>query len=156
MPESDGLSLDEPELAAVQNDLTVDVGIARYSLFSPPVDGRSGRGRCSVLLRRGRAWRFRRVTAFFTWPGTWVTSSKTLSLGLSFWPMVVSPFCDVFAGFRLRVLAVGAGELAFLDWGAPALGFLRGLRTAITKVDSKVCSLAPIHRKDECRGVLKG
>ena len=46
-----------------------------------------------------------------------------MSLGLSAWTVVVSPFTDVFAGFRLRVLAVGAGEFASLDWGAPALGF---------------------------------
>ena len=64
-----------------------------------------------------------------------------MSLGLSAWTVVVLPFRDAFAGFRLRVLSVGAGELAFLDWGAPDLAFLRGLRTAITKVDSKVRSL---------------
>ena len=54
---------------------------------------------------------------------------------------MVSPFTDVFAGFRLRVLAVGAGELAFWDWGSPDLAFLRCLRRAITKADSKVRSL---------------
>ena len=72
----------------------------------------------------------------------WATSLKILSLGSPAWDVVVSPFTDVFAGFRLRVLAVGAGELGFLDWGVPALAFLRGLR-AITKVDSDVCSLEP-------------
>ena len=112
-----------------------------YALLSPPLVGRSGRARCSVLLRRGRAWRFRGLLAFFTWPGTWATSSKTLSLGLSAWTVVVLPFRDAFAGFRLRVLAVGAGELAFLDCGATDLAFLRGWRSAITKVDSKVRSL---------------
>ena len=112
-----------------------------YALLSPPLVGRSGRARCSVLLRRGRAWRFRGLLAFFTWPGTWATSSQTLSLGLSAWTVVVLPFRDAFAGFRLRVLAVGAGELAFLDCGATDLAFLRGWRSAITKVDSKVCSL---------------
>ena len=50
------------------------------------------------------------------------------------------PFPVVFAGFRLRVLAVGAGELAFWDWGALALAFL-GWRTVITTEDSKVRSL---------------
>ena len=64
-----------------------------------------------------------------------------MSLGSPAWDVVVSPFTDVFAGFRLRVLAVGAGELGFLDWGVPALAFLRGLPTAITKVDSKLRSL---------------
>ena len=111
-----------------------------YALLSPLV-GRSGRARCSVLLRRGGALFFRGLLAFFTWPGTWATNSKILSLGLPGWTVVVLPFRDVFAGFRLRVLAVGAGELAFLDWGAPDLAFLRRLRTAITKVDSKVRSL---------------
>ena len=43
-----------------------------YALLSPSLAGRSGRGRCSVLLRRGRAWRFRGLLAFFTWPGTWL------------------------------------------------------------------------------------
>ena len=112
-----------------------------YALLSPPLAGRSGRGRCSVLLRRGRAWRFRGLLAFFTWPGTWATSSKTVSLGLSAWTVVVLPFRDAFAVFRLRVLSVGAGELAFLDCGATDLAFLRGLRRVMTKVDSKVRSL---------------
>ena len=112
-----------------------------YALLSPPLAGRSGRVRCSVLLRRGGALRFRGLLAFFTSPGTWATSSKTVSLGLSAWTVVVLLFTDVFAGFRLRVLAVGAGELAFLDCGATDLAFLRGLRRVITKVDSKVSSL---------------
>ena len=94
-----------------------------------------------MLLGRGGALRFRGLLAFFTWPGTWATSLKILSLGSPAWDVVVSPFTDVFAGFRLRVLAVGAGELAFLDWGSPDLAFLRRLRTGITKVDSKVRSL---------------
>ena len=51
------------------------------------------------------------------------------------------PFPVVFAGFRLPVLTVGSGKLVFLDWGAPALGFLLGLRNVITKVDSKLRSL---------------
>ena len=46
------------------------------------------------------------------------------------------PFPVVFACFCLSMLTVRAGELAFLDRGAPALGFLYGLRTVITKVDS--------------------
>ena len=54
---------------------------------------------------------------------------------------MVLPFRDAFAVFRLRVLSVGAGELAFLDCGATDLAFLRGLRRVITKVDSKVRSL---------------
>ena len=121
--------------------LWVDVGAACYALLSPPLAGRSGRVRCSVLLQRGGALRFRGLLAFFTWPGTWATSSKIVSLGSPGWTVVVSPFTDVFAGFRLRVLGVGAGELAFLDWGSPDLAFLRCLRRAITKVDSKVRSL---------------
>ena len=121
--------------------LWVDVGTACYALLSPPLPGRSGRVRCTVLLGRRGALRFRGLLVFLTWPGTWATSSKTVSLRLSAWTVVVSPFTDVFAGFRLRVLAVGAGELGFLDWGVPALAFLRGLPTAITKVDSKVRSL---------------
>ena len=121
--------------------LWVDVGAACYALLSPPLPGRSGRVRCSVLLGRGGALRFRGLLAFFTWPGTWATSLKILSLGSPAWDVVVSPFTDVFAGFRLRVLAVGAGELAFLDWGSPDLAFLRCLWRAITKVDSKVRSL---------------
>ena len=112
-----------------------------YALLSPPLVGRSGRARCSVLLRRGGALRFRGVLTFFTSPGTWATSSKTVSLGLSAWTVVVLPFRDAFAVFRLRVLSVGAGELAFLDCGATDLAFLRGLRRVITKVDSKVRSL---------------
>ena len=64
-----------------------------------------------------------------------------MSLGLSAWTVVVSPFTDAFAVFPLRVLSVGAGELAFLDWGAPDLAFLRGSPTVITKVDSKLRSL---------------
>ena len=122
--------------------LWVDVGAACYALLSPPLPGRSGRVRCTVLLGRRGALRFRGLLAFLAWPGTWATNSKILSLGSPAWDVVVSPFTDVFAGFRLRVLVVGAGELASLDWGAPALGFLRGLR-AITKVDSNVCSLEP-------------
>ena len=51
------------------------------------------------------------------------------------------PFPVVFACFCLSMLTVRAGELAFLDRGAPALGFLYGLRTVITKVDSNVRSL---------------
>ena len=94
-----------------------------------------------MLLRDWVALFFRGLLAIFTWPGTWATSSKTVSLGPPGWTVVVLPFRDVFAGFRLRVLAVGAGELAFLDWGSPDLAFLRRLRTAITKVDSKVRSL---------------
>ena len=94
-----------------------------------------------MLLRDWVALFFRGLLAIFTWPGTSATSSKTVSLGLSAWTVVVLPFRDVFAGFRLRVFAVGAGELAFLDWGSPDLAFLRRLRTAITKVDSKVRSL---------------
>ena len=94
-----------------------------------------------MLLRRGGALRFRGLLAFLTWPGTWATSSKTVCLGLSAWIVVVLPFRDAFAVFRLRGLAVGAGELAFLDWGSPDLAFLRRLRTGITKVDSKVRSL---------------
>ena len=112
-----------------------------YALLSPPLVGRSGRARCSVLLRRGGALRFRGLLTFFTSPGTWATSLKILSLGLPAWDVAVSPFTDVFAGFRLRVLVVGAGELGFLDWGVPALAFLRGLPTVITKVDSKLRSL---------------
>ena len=112
-----------------------------YALLSPPLVGRSGRVRCSVLLGRRGALRFRGLLAFFTWPGTWATSSKTVSLGLSAWTVVVLPFRDAFAVFRLRVLSVGAGELAFLDCGATDLAFLRGLRRVITKVDSKVRSL---------------
>ena len=54
---------------------------------------------------------------------------------------MVLPFRDAFAVFRLRVLSVGAGELAFLDCGATDLAFLRGLPRVITKVDSKVRSL---------------
>ena len=50
-----------------------------------------------------------------------------MSLGLSAWTVVVLPFRDAFAVFRLRVLSVGAGELAFLDCGATDLAFLRGL-----------------------------
>ena len=121
--------------------LSVAAGAACYALLSPPLPGRFGRVRCSVLLGRRGALRFRGLLAFLTWPGTWATSSKTVSLGLSAWTVVVSPFTDVFAGFRLRVLAVGAGELAFLDWGSADLAFLRCLRRAITKVDSKVRSL---------------
>ena len=64
-----------------------------------------------------------------------------MSLGLSAWTVVVLPFRDAFAVFPLRVLSVGAGELAFLDWGAPDLAFLRGSPTVITKVDSKLRSL---------------
>ena len=64
-----------------------------------------------------------------------------MSLGLSAWTVVVLPFRDAFAVFRLRMLAVGAGELAFLDCGATDLAFLRGLRRVITKVDSKARSL---------------
>ena len=112
-----------------------------YALLSLPLVGRSGRVRCSVLLRDWVALFFRGLLAFFTWPGTWATSSKTVSFGLSAWTVVVLPFRDAFAGFRLRVLSVGAGELAFLDWGAPDLAFLRGLRRVITKVDSNVRSL---------------
>ena len=112
-----------------------------YALLSPPLVGRSGRARCTVLLGRRGALRFRGLLTFFTWPGTWATSLKILSLGSPAWDVVVSPFTDAFAGFRLRVLAVGAGELAFLDWGSPDLAFLRCLRRAITKVDSKVRSL---------------
>ena len=110
-------------------------------MLSPPLAGSSGRVRCSVLLRDWVALFFRGLLAIFTWPGTWATNSKILSLGPPGWTVVVLPFRDVFAGFRLRVLAVGAGELAFLDWGSPDLAFLRRLRTAITKVDSKVRSL---------------
>ena len=121
-----------------------------YALLSPPLAGRPGRGRCSVLLRRGGALRFRGVLAFFTRAVAWATSLKTLSLGLPAWTVVVLPFPDIFAGFRLRVLAVGAEELAFLDWGAPALAFLRGWRMVITKEDSKVRSLeSPV-----CSGLL--
>ena len=104
-----------------------------YALLSPSLVGRSGRVRCSVLLRRGGALCFRGLLAFFTWPDNWASSSKTVSLGLLAWDVVVLPFRDVFAGFRLRVLAVGAGELAFLDCGAPAWAFMRGWRTVITK-----------------------
>ena len=121
--------------------LSVAVGAACYALLSPPLAGRSGRVRCSALLGRGGALRFRGLLAFSTWPGTWATSLKILSLGSPAWDVVVSPFTDVFAGFRLRVLAVGAGELAFLDWGSPDLAFLRCVWRAITKVDSKVRSL---------------
>ena len=64
-----------------------------------------------------------------------------MSLGLSAWTVVVLLFRDAFAVFRLRVLSVGAGELAFLDCGATDLAFLRGLRRVITKVDSKLRSL---------------
>ena len=126
-------------------------GTVGYALLRlPPLAGRSGRVRCSVLLRRGGALRFRGLLAFFTWPGTWATSSKIVSLGSPGWTVVVSPFTDVFAGFRLRVLAVGAGELAFLEWVSPDLAFLRGLPTAITKVDSKLRSLeSPV-----CAGLL--
>ena len=46
------------------------------------------------------------------------------------------PFPVVFARFCLSMLTVRTGELAFLGRGAPALGFLYGLRTVITKVDS--------------------
>ena len=88
-------------------------GTFGYALLSPPLVGRSGRARCSVLLRRGGALHFRGLLAFFTRLGTWATSSKTLSLGLPAWTVVALPFRDVFAGFCLRVLAVGAGELAF-------------------------------------------
>ena len=122
-----------------------------YALLSLPLVWRSGRVRCSVLLRDWVALFFRGLLAFCTWPGTWATSSKTVSLGLSAWTVVVLPFRDVFAGFRLRVLAVGAGELAFLDWGAPDLAFLRRLRTAITKVDSKMRSLDT----PACAGVFR-
>ena len=112
-----------------------------YALLSPPLVGRSGRVRCSVLLQRGRAWRFRRVPAFSAWPGNRATSSKTLPLGLSAWTVVFLSFPDVFAGFRFPALAVGVGGLVFLDLGASAWAFLRGLRTTITKVDSKMRSL---------------
>ena len=54
---------------------------------------------------------------------------------------MVLPFRDAFAVFPLRVLSVGAGELAFLDCGATDLAFLCGLPRVITKVDSKVRSL---------------
>ena len=40
-----------------------------------------------------------------------------------------------------------------MDWGVPALAFLRGLPTAITKVDSKLRSLARIHRWTRTEGV---
>ena len=124
-----------------------------YALFSPPLVGRCGRARCSVLPRRVGALRFRGLLTFFTWPGTWATSSKTVSLGLSAWTVVVLPFRDAFAVFRLRVLSVGAGELAFLDCGATDLAFLRGLRRVITKVDSKVRSLeSPACSIDTHRG----
>ena len=103
-----------------------------------------------MLLRRGGALRLRGVLAFFTCPGTWATSLKTLSLGLPAWAVVVLPFPDIFAGFRLPMLAVGAEELAFLDLGAPDLAFLRGWRTVITKEDSKVRPLeSPV-----CSGLL--
>ena len=121
--------------------LSVAAGTACYALLSPPLPGRFGRVRCSVLLGRRGALRFRGLLAFLTWPGTWATSSKTVSLGLSAWTVVVLPFRDAFAVFPLRVLSVGAGELAFLDWGAPDLAFLRGSPTVITKVDSKLRSL---------------
>ena len=68
-----------------------------------------------MLLRRRGALHFRGLLAFFAWPGNWATSLKTLSLELPAWTVVVLPFPDVFAGFRLRVLAVGAGKLVFLD-----------------------------------------
>ena len=51
------------------------------------------------------------------------------------------PFRGVFAGLRSPIIAVRAGELGFLDWGASSLGFRRGLPMTITKVDSKVRSL---------------
>ena len=43
----------------------------------------------------------------------------------------------------LRGFGVWVGSLlvAFLGWGASALGFLCGLRRVITKVDSKIRSL---------------
>ena len=109
-----------------------------YALLSPPLARRPGRGRCSVLLRRGGALRFRGVPSFLLWPGTWATSSKIPSFWL--FPCAVAlPSPDVFAGFRLRISAVGAGEP---DLGAPALGcLLPRLRRAITNVDSKVRSL---------------
>ena len=121
--------------------LSVAAGAACYALLSPPLPGRFGRVRCSVLLGRRGALRFRGLLAFLTWPGTWATSSKTVSLGLSAWTVVVLPFRDAFAVFPLRVLSVGAGELAFLDCGATDLAFLCGLPRVITKVDSKVRSL---------------
>ena len=112
-----------------------------YALLSPPLVGRSGRARCSVLLRRGGALRFRGLLTFFTWPGTWATSSKTLSLGLPAWTVVVLPFRDVFAGFLGPMLTVRAADLVFLVLDALALGCLRCLPMGITKVTSKVPSL---------------
>ena len=74
--------------------LSVAVGAACYTLLSPPLAGRSGRVRCSVLLGRGGALRFRALLAFLAWPGTWATSSKILSLGSPAWDIVVLPFRD--------------------------------------------------------------
>ena len=84
-----------------------------YASLPSPLLGRPGSVRCSVLLRRGGALRFRGLLAFFTWPGTWATSLKILSLGSPAGTVVVLPFPDGFVGFRLRVLAVGAEELVF-------------------------------------------
>ena len=94
-----------------------------YALLSPPLAGRSGRVRCAVLLRDCVALRFRGLLAFFTSPGTWATSLKILSLGSPAWDVVVSPFTDVFAGFRLRVLAVGRWGVGFFGLGRTCLGF---------------------------------
>ena len=56
----------------------------------------------------------------------------------------------VLGGFRLAMSGVGDGELAFLGWGVSALGFLRGLWTVITQVDSKLRSL----ETPACAGLL--
>ena len=86
-----------------------------------------------MLLRRRGALRFRGEPAVLACLGTWATSSKTLSLGLPVWIVVVLQFPDVCVCFRFPAVAVGAGELVVLDLGASALDFLRGLR-AITEV----------------------
>ena len=82
-----------------------------------------------------------RLIGFFDLAGHLGYEFEDSVLGLSAWTVVVLPFRDAFAVFRLRVLSVGAGELAFLDCGATDLAFLRGLPRVITKVDSKVRSL---------------
>ena len=97
-----------------------------YALLSPPLPGRFGRVRCSVLLGRRGALRFRGLLAFLTWPGTWAMSSKTVSLGLSAWTVVVLPFRDIFVAFLLPTLALGAGDLAFLGRPNAGLSLPRG------------------------------
>ena len=110
--------------------------------FTSPLGRKPGRACCSTLLWRGRIERLRGGPLNLTWPGTWDSSRKTPSWGLSASEKVLT-LVDIFSFLRVPMLATFVRD----GFGRPdSTGIwlsVFALPTGITKLVSNTGSLVP-------------